>query len=219
MARAHTFGAERELDTLVRLRGRPSTALATRSARFTNLSPSSSEGRIASRLRKLKAALRSGGLSMSPLADAGQCRAPGGVLFDETMDKHPFGSTQRLVPVVGQGTWYVDEADHVVAIAALRRGLNLGMTHIDTAEMYGDAEEVVAKAIASRRDEVFLVSKVLPQKASRAGVRQACERSLARLGTDRLDCYLLHWRGSHPLDDTFEGFEALRREGKIMSWG
>lgn len=135
------------------------------------------------------------------------------------MDKHPFGPTRRLVPVVGQGTWYIDDADLVLAIAALRRGLDLGMTHIDTAEMYGDAEEVVAKAIAGRRDEVFLVSKVLPQNASRAGVRQACERSLARLGTDRLDCYLLHWRGSHPLEDTFEGFEALRRGGKILSWG
>ena len=105
---------------------------------------------------------------------------------------------QRLVPVVGQGTWYIDDADHVVAIAALRRGLDLGMIHIDTAEMYGDAEEVVAKAIAGRRDEVFLVSKVLPQNASRAGVRQACERSLTRLGTDRLDCYLRTWRGSTP---------------------
>lgn len=155
---------------------------------------------------------------MPPLADAGQRRAPGSVPFS-IMEKHQFGSSQRLVPVVGQGTWYIDDADHVVAIAALRRGLDLGMTHIDTAEMYGDAEEVVAKAIAGRRDEVFLVSKVLPQNASRAGVRQACERSLARLGTDRLDCYLLHWRGAHPLEDTFEGFEALRREGKIMSWG
>ena len=95
------------------------------------------------------------------------------------------------------------------------------MTHIDTAEMYGSgaAEELVGEAIAGRRDEVFLVSKVLPHNASRAGTIAACERSLKRLRTDRLDCYLLHWRGSHPLEDTVAAFEKLRADGKILSWG
>ncbi len=95
------------------------------------------------------------------------------------------------------------------------------MTHIDTAEMYGSgaAEALIGEAIAGRRDEVFLVSKVLPQNASRRGTRQACERSLAHLKTDRLDCYLLHWPGPHPLEETIAGFEDLRREGKILSWG
>ena len=102
------------------------------------------------------------------------------------MERRPFGSTRRNVPVIGQGTWYIDEADWAVAIAALRRGLDLGMTHIDTAEMYGSgaAEELVGEAIASRRDEVFLVSKVLPNNASRKGTISACERSLKRLKTD-----------------------------------
>jgi diketogulonate reductase-like aldo/keto reductase len=121
--------------------------------------------------------------------------------------------------VIGQGTWYIDSGDRASAIAALRRGLDLGMNHIDTAEMYGDAETVVAEAIAGRRDEVFLVSKVLPQNASRSGTVAACERSLARLRTDRLDCYLLHWRGQYPLEDTFAAFEQLRGEGKVLSWG
>ena len=107
------------------------------------------------------------------------------------------------------------------AIAALRRGLDLGMTHIDTAEMYGSgaAEKLVGAAIDGRRDEVFLVSKVLPQNASRSGTVAACERSLARLRTDHLDCYLLHWRGRHPLEDTVAAFERLRTDGKILSWG
>ncbi|WP_275896084.1 aldo/keto reductase [Sphingomonas crusticola] len=121
--------------------------------------------------------------------------------------------------MIGQGTWYIDDANRPRAVAALRRGLDLGMTHIDTAEMYGDAELVVGEAIARRRDEVFLVSKVLPSNASRNGTIAACERSLARLGTDRLDCYLLHWPGSHPLEETFAGFERLREQGKILSWG
>ncbi|WP_435171552.1 aldo/keto reductase [Falsirhodobacter sp. 1013] len=125
----------------------------------------------------------------------------------------------REVPVIGQGTWYIDDAHRPTAVAALRRGLDLGMTHIDTAEMYGDAEIVVGEAIAGRRDEVFLVSKVLPTNASRAGTVAACERSLARLRTDRLDCYLLHWPGLHPLEETFAGFERLREQGKILSWG
>ena len=109
--------------------------------------------------------------------------------------KQQFGSNGPKVSVIGQGTWYIDRGDRNAAVAALRRGIDLGMTHIDTAEMYGDAELVIADAIAGRRDEVFLVSKVLPSNASRRGTIVACERSLKRLKTDRLDCYLLHWRG------------------------
>jgi diketogulonate reductase-like aldo/keto reductase len=119
------------------------------------------------------------------------------------MELRPFGTTARFVPRIGQGTWYIEEAHRASAIAALRRGVDLGMTHIDTAELYGRgaAEELVGEAIDGRRGEVFLVSKVLPENASRAGTRSACERSLTRLGTDRLDCYLLHWRGSYPLEE------------------
>jgi diketogulonate reductase-like aldo/keto reductase len=137
------------------------------------------------------------------------------------MERHPFGSIKRQVAAIGQGTWHIETADRRSAIAALRRGLDLGMTHIDTAEMYGSgaAEEVVAEAIAGRRDEVFLVSKVLPQHASRSATIAACEKSLARLKTEWLDCYLLHWRGSYPLEETIAGFERLQRAGKIRSWG
>ncbi|RTE93976.1 MULTISPECIES: aldo/keto reductase [Bradyrhizobium] len=135
------------------------------------------------------------------------------------MDTKPFGQTGANVSVVGQGTWYLDHGDRKRAVAALQRGLDLGMTHIDTAEMYGDAELVIADAIAGRRDEVFLVSKVLPSNASRRGTITACERSLKRLKTDRLDCYLLHWRGSYPLQDTVAAFEELVKAGKIKSWG
>jgi diketogulonate reductase-like aldo/keto reductase len=125
------------------------------------------------------------------------------------------------VSVIGQGTWNLELADRDTAVATLRRGLDLGMTHIDTAEMYGAGavERIVGAAIAGRRDEVFLVSKVLPENASRAGTLEACERSLARLGTDRLDCYLLHWRGEYPLEDTIAAFQQLERDGKILSWG
>ena len=130
-----------------------------------------------------------------------------------------FGSTGRDVPIIGQGTWEIDVNRRELAVAALRRGLDEGMTHIDTAEMYGDAELLIAEAISGRRDEVFLVSKVLPQNASTTGVIEACERSLSRLRTDRLDCYLLHWRGQIPLRETFTGFEQLIRSGKILSWG
>jgi diketogulonate reductase-like aldo/keto reductase len=130
-----------------------------------------------------------------------------------------FGKNGPQVPVIGQGTWYIDRGDRKSAVAALRRGIDLGMTHIDTAEMYGDAELVVAEAIAGRRDEIFLVSKVLPSNASRRGTITACERSLARLKTDRLDCYLLHWRGSYPLAETVAAFEELQNAGKIRSWG
>jgi diketogulonate reductase-like aldo/keto reductase len=130
-----------------------------------------------------------------------------------------FGNTGRQVSVIGQGTWYIDRGDRKSAVAALRRGIDLGMIHIDTAEMYGDAELVVAEAIAGRRDETFLVSKVLPGNASRRGTIAACERSLARLNTDRLDCYLLHWRGACPLAETVAAFEELVSAGKIRSWG
>src|SRR5262245_57304254 len=137
------------------------------------------------------------------------------------MERRRLGSTKRQVATIGQGTWNIERSSRSVAIAALRRGLDLGMTHIDTAEMYGagTAEEIVAEAIEGRRDEVFLVSKVLPENASRKGTLAACTRSLERLDTDRLDCYLLHWRGRHPLEDTIDAFEQLRREGKILSWG
>ena len=135
------------------------------------------------------------------------------------MRQKEFGSTGRKVSVVGQGTWYIDRGDRKSAIAALRRGIDLGMTHIDTAEMYGDAELVIADAIATRREAVYLVSKVLPNNASRRGTITACERSLARLKTDHLDCYLLHWRGSYPLAETVAAFEQLKASGKIRSWG
>lgn len=127
------------------------------------------------------------------------------------------------VLVLGQGTWKMGE-DHrrrADEVAALRLGMDLGMTLIDTAEMYGSggAEKVVAEAIAGRRDEVFIVSKVLPSNASRQGVKTACERSLRNLRADVIDLYLLHWRGSVPLGETAEAFEALKAAGKIRHWG
>jgi diketogulonate reductase-like aldo/keto reductase len=129
----------------------------------------------------------------------------------------------RTMPALGQGTWNMGESGsaRTAEVAALQLGLDLGMHLIDTAEMYGDggAEEVVGEAIAARRDAVFLVSKVYPHNASRAGVRQACERSLRRLGTDRLDLYLLHWRGNVPLAETLDGLLALQHEGKILEFG
>jgi diketogulonate reductase-like aldo/keto reductase len=131
--------------------------------------------------------------------------------------------TGTAVPVLGQGTWNMaeDRRRRADEIAALRTGLDLGMTLIDTAEMYADgaAESLVGEAIAGRRDEVFLVSKVLPQNASRRGTVAACERSLKRLATDRIDLYLLHWRGSHPLAETVAAFETLQRDGRIGAWG
>src|SRR4029077_5589927 len=115
---------------------------------------------------------------------------------------------------------YLDRGDRKAAVAALRRGIATGMTHIDTAEMYGDAELVIADAITGLpREKVFLVSKVLPSNASRRGTVTACERSLARLKTDHLDCYLLHWRGSYPLAETVAAFDELVAAGKIRSWG
>jgi diketogulonate reductase-like aldo/keto reductase len=129
----------------------------------------------------------------------------------------------EAVPVLGQGTWQMgaDARRGKEEIAALRLGLDLGMTLIDTAEMYaeGGAEKLVAKAIAGRRDQVFLVSKVLPENATRRGTMAACERSLTRLQTDRLDLYLLHWREEIPLAETLEAFAALVQAGKIRYWG
>ncbi|RWB21098.1 aldo/keto reductase [Mesorhizobium sp.] len=129
----------------------------------------------------------------------------------------------EAVPVLGQGTWKMgeDARRHADEVNALKLGLDLGMTLIDTAEMYasGGAEEVVADAIAGRRDEVFLVSKVLPSNASRIGVPAACDRSLRHLRTDRIDLYLLHWPGSVPLAETVEAFDALKKAGKIRHWG
>jgi diketogulonate reductase-like aldo/keto reductase len=141
-------------------------------------------------------------------------------MTDKTaMQTRLFGPTGRTISVIGQGTWYIDHGDHGTAASVLRRGLDLGMTHIDTAEMYGDAELVIADAIEGRRDEVFLVSKVLPSNASRRGTITACERSLKRLRTERLDCYLLHWRGSYPFEETVAAFDELMTAGKILSWG
>ena len=132
-----------------------------------------------------------------------------------------FGSTRRRVAGIGQGTWKIESSAAADAIAALRRGLDLGLTHIDTAEMYGSgaSEKIIGKAIEGRRDEVFLVSKVLPNHASKNGTLAACEKSLARLRTDRLDCFLLHWRGSEPLEETIAAFATLVRQGKILAWG
>lgn len=127
------------------------------------------------------------------------------------------------VPAFGLGTWHMGErgSDKAREVAALKAGLDLGVTLIDTAEMYGEggAEEVVAEAVAGRRDKVFIVSKVYPHNASRSGAVAACERSLKRLKTDRIDLYLLHWRGSVPLAETVETFEKLKSGGKIRHWG
>jgi diketogulonate reductase-like aldo/keto reductase len=127
------------------------------------------------------------------------------------------------VPALGQGTWHMGENRRRAAeeAAAVRLGIELGMTLIDTAEMYGSggAEEMVAQAAEGLRDDLFIVSKVYPHNASRAGVVAACERSLERLRTDRIDLYLLHWRGSIPLTETLEGFERLMRDGKIRHYG
>ena len=128
-----------------------------------------------------------------------------------------------FVPVLGQGTWHMGESARRASreAAALRYGIDLGMTLIDTAEMYGDggAEEVVGQAIIGRRDEVFIVSKVYPHNAGAKNAIAACNRSLARLRTDRLDLYLLHWRGRVPLAETIDAFERLRHGGKIIRWG
>ncbi len=142
----------------------------------------------------------------------------------ERMRSKPFGWTNVAVPVIGQGTWRVGDTARARAaeVSALRLGLDLGMTHIDTAEMYGrgQAEEVIAEALSGRqRDEVFLVSKVLPANASRAGTKRACERSLRRLHTDHLDLYLLHWPGDEPIGETMQAMEQLVAEGKTRHIG
>jgi diketogulonate reductase-like aldo/keto reductase len=132
-------------------------------------------------------------------------------------------SVGREVPALGQGTWYMGEkaADAQREAAALLLGLDLGMTLVDTAEMYADggAEQVVGRAIAGRRDDVFLVSKVYPHNADMRGVPAACARSLNRLGTDYLDLYLLHWRGAVPLGETLEAFAELKNAGTIRAYG
>jgi len=127
------------------------------------------------------------------------------------------------IPAFGIGTWRMGEKRSLREreIAAIKLGVDLGVRLIDTAEMYGEgvAESLVAEAIAGRRDDIFLVSKVYPHNASRRGAIAACERSLQRLRTDRLDLYLLHWRGSAPLEETVAAFETLRSAGKIRHWG
>jgi len=137
------------------------------------------------------------------------------------MEKRRLAKTGPTIPVLGQGTWNMESDDEAACIAALRAGLDLGMSHIDTAELYGrgKVEALVGRAIAGRRDEVFLVSKVMPSNASRAGTIKACERSLKYLGTDRLDLYLLHWPGSYPLSETLAAFEELQTAGKIRAFG
>jgi diketogulonate reductase-like aldo/keto reductase len=132
-----------------------------------------------------------------------------------------FGCSDAQTSTIGQGSWMIENASPVAAVAALQHGIDRGLTHIDTAEMYGNGavERLVAQAIKGRRDEVFLVSKVLPTNASRSNTIRACEQSLQRLCTDHLDCYLLHWRGSIPLADTLGAFEHLQQQGKIKSFG
>jgi diketogulonate reductase-like aldo/keto reductase len=129
----------------------------------------------------------------------------------------------EAVPVLGQGSWMMaeDARRRADEIASLRLGLDLGLTLVDTAEMYGDgaSETLVGEAMAGRRDEVFLVSKVLPSNAGRSATLRACERSLGRLKTDRIDLYLLHWRGGTPLSETLQAFETLQHAGKIRHWG
>jgi diketogulonate reductase-like aldo/keto reductase len=137
--------------------------------------------------------------------------------------RRPFGFTGVEVPVIGQGTWMIEGArdSELLAIEALGTGLDLGLTHVDTAEMYGSgrAEELAAKAIAGRRGEVFLVSKVLPSNASFDGTLRACERSLKRLGTDYLDLYLLHWESRYPIAETMRAMEKLIDDGRIRFAG
>jgi diketogulonate reductase-like aldo/keto reductase len=137
------------------------------------------------------------------------------------MDARVFGGAQRSVPIIGQGTWNMEQDDRRQAVEAIVAGIDAGMVHIDTAELYGAGrvEELVAEAIAGRRDQLFLVSKVMPSNASYEGTLRACEKSLRRLKTDHLDVYLLHWPGSHPLEDTIRAFEKLLADGKIKAWG
>lgn len=137
------------------------------------------------------------------------------------LPRHVFGPTGVQVPKVGLGTWYLEQSDAKTAIAAVQAALDLGLTHIDTAELYGsgEAETLVGRAIEGRRQEVFLVSKVIPSNASRKGTIKHCEQTLKRLRTDHLDCYLLHWPGEHPLQDTIAALEELVSAGKTRAWG
>lgn len=137
------------------------------------------------------------------------------------MKTRPFGPSRIKLPVIGQGTWLMENDPHAQVVQALRRGLELGMTHVDTAELYGhgEVERLVGEAIAGAREQVFLTSKVVPKNASRAGTITALERSLKNLKTDHLDLYLLHWPGSHPLEETVAAFEELEKSGKIRAWG
>jgi diketogulonate reductase-like aldo/keto reductase len=142
-------------------------------------------------------------------------------MASEQIPRQAFGPTGALVPRVGLGTWYLEQSDAKTAVAAVRHALDLGLTHIDTAELYGSgkAESLVGQGIEGRRDEVFLVSKVIPSNASRKGTITHCEQTLKRLRTDHLDCYLLHWPGSHPLEDTIAALEELVKTGKARAWG
>ena len=135
------------------------------------------------------------------------------------METRAFGQTGIILPIIGQGTWEMQ--GDVQPEIALRHGIDLGMTHIDTAELYGSGavERIVAKAIAGRRHDLYLVSKVIPSNASAQGTMAACERSLKALDTDYLDLYLLHWPGAHPLEETFEAFERLQERGHIRAYG
>lgn len=132
-----------------------------------------------------------------------------------------FGPLDVDVSVVGLGTWHMEKADREEAILTIRRAIDRGITHVDTAEIYGDGavEELVGEALAGYRAEAFLATKVHPDHATYAGTLLACEKSLRRLRTDRIDLYLLHWRGKLPLEETFRAFEALEKEGKIRAWG
>lgn len=137
------------------------------------------------------------------------------------LPRHVFGPTGVEVPRVGLGTWHLEQSEPETAIAAVRLALELGLTHVDTAELYGSgrAESLVGQALEGRRDQVFLVSKVMPVNASRQGTVKHCEQTLKRLGTDHLDCYLLHWPGSYPLEDTIAALEELVQAGKTRAWG
>lgn len=137
------------------------------------------------------------------------------------MRRGPLGRTGALLPVIGQGTWRLESASRAEAVRALHQGFSLGLTHVDTAELYGRGavEELVGEAIVGHRDRVFLTSKVQPEHATFAGTLLACERSLRRLRTDHLDLYLLHRRGEHPLEDTLRALDTLRQEGKIRHYG
>lgn len=137
------------------------------------------------------------------------------------MKQRKFGNHDVMVPVIGEGTWQMENDDRAAAIAAIRAAIDAGLTHIDTAELYGygEVEKLVGEAIAGHRDRLYLVSKVMPSNASGQGTVEACETSLRWLGTDYLDCYLLHWPGQVPIEETIAAFEALREQGKIRSWG